>query len=197
MAKKRPVTKTHNSLPLKAAGLVAAGILVILVILQLGSVTHFFKKSPGTQPVSNPGSSASAPRSTIDYSPAKPSESAAADQNKGTAPAQSTPPASGSSQSSMSITITGANAEHASQSIEVSALAQGTTTGTCTFKFSDSNGGPVRQSYSESVQASTNYYACPRHSVRMPSPGQWYVSATLNSGSRSASANWAANPVAL
>lgn len=169
--------------------------LVMVAVLAAG-LWYWNSRPAKTNPSANT-STTSKPTNTIDYSPAKPSDNTAANQNKGSAPASSTPSSNPSPASGAAITITGANPQSASQSIEVSALVEGVTSGTCTFSFSRSAGGTAVKTYSEAVVLATNYYTCPRHAVPMPGTGDWYISAVLTSGSQSANSTWAANPVRL
>jgi cytoskeletal protein RodZ len=167
----------------------------VLAVLFFGLLVGLWWHSNHRVAVSSP--TTVKPAGPIDYSPAKPADNAANDQRKGSAaPSTTLDNGPSSSTTPISITITGANPD-SSQSIKVSALVQGVSSGTCTFNFSQSGGGTIKKSYSEAVQSATNYYSCPPTSVVMPSKGDWYVSASLSSGSQTSSAKWAGNPVSL
>lgn len=175
----------------KKLGILALAVLLVALLAGIWWRSHTSHKTAVSSPT---GASSTG---SIDYSAAKPGDNAANDQRKSSSspsptlnngPSSSAPPTS--------ITITGANPDN-NQSIKVSAIVQGVTSGTCTFNFSQSDGGAIKKSYSEAVQSATNYYSCPPVSVTMPSSGSWYVSASLSSGSQTSSAKWAGNPVSL
>ena len=173
-------------------------LLLILLVLVIGASGFAWHRHNDKKINLTPATSGIRSNNSIDYSPAKPSDNAATNQNKGSSPPASTPPASSSAQSGPSITITGANKNTSvSYGIDVSALAQGVTSGTCTFNFSKADGGAIQKSYNETVQLSVNYYTCPKITVSMPSGGDWFVSVVLTSGSQTATSKWAANPVVL
>lgn len=173
-------------------------VAVLLVVIAAGTLyllMHGGTAKP-TASNTNTGSSGIKPPNTIDYSPARSSDNASTDKSKGSTPAAYSPPAGSSSGAapSMSITITEAK-KVGGGNIEVSAIVQGATSGTCTFDFSTSDGGPAQQTYTEPVQLATNYYTCPPHTVSGLAGNSWYVSATLESSGQTAGAKWANNPV--
>lgn len=174
--------------------MLAAGAAVV-VLLAAGWYWHRHHTAE-TAPVAT--DSGIRPSGSIDYSPAKPGDNAANNARKGSSGSSSTTipestPNSGGGQTGAAISIAGANkSAGTADSITVSATVENASTGTCTFYFSRSSGGPVVQSYSEPVLYTGTYYSCPPHPVQMPSPysGSWYVSAALSSGGQTASDKW-------
>jgi len=186
--------KTKNKKNNRRFYLVAAAAAALLLVT--GGAWYWHRHNAAkTMPVST--DTGIRPSGSIDYSPAKPGENVANNARKGSSVSSSTipqsTPSSSGGQTTASISIAGANkTPGTTDSITVSATLQNVSSGTCTFNFAHTAGGQVLQSYSEPVQYTGTYYSCPSHPVQMPSPsnGNWYVSATVVSGSQSATDKW-------
>lgn len=138
----------------------------------------------------------------IDYTQAKPGDNTANENRKGSTGAASKDGTSSSTLNSpaspptFSVTVSRANGS--SQSIIAAANVNGSTTGTCVFKFSKTAGGnPEASSQPEQVQPSNQSAMCPPVTIQMPSKGQWYVSVSVTNNGSTVTSDWAANPVSL
>ncbi len=173
--------------------------ILLLILIAGGVAAALFHHNH--KPNSRAGNSPSAtPNNKIDYSPASPADNTVNNNRKGSSDTSSTidtfqsPPNTGT----FSVTVTRAGVDSATQKLQVATLINGVTSGTCTLNVHQAGQSTVTQS--EAVTQQVNSYVCPVFNVPLsdfPNRGSWNVSVTVTSGGKTASNNWADNPVSL
>ncbi len=165
-------------------------LVVVIILVAGGLIWKLNKKQPDHSAVITPASS-------INYSPAKPSDNAANNARKGSTSAAATLD-NGSSSSSVPFSVTVTRAEVFSSYLEVGTLVNGATSGTCTLSVSQSGQATITRS--EAMQAQNNAYSCPVFQVPVsdfPDQDAWNVSVSVTSNGQTESNSWAGNPVFL
>jgi hypothetical protein len=168
----------------------------VLLILGMGvAYWHSRKQS------SPPSTTNTSPNSqNIDYSPATKADNAPNEARKGSSTPSSTlnnyqsPPNTGD----FSLTITRASVVSIDQSLEVAAIVNGVTSGSCTLNVHKSGENTV--SRTENVALQVNSYVCPVIKIPLSdfsSRGDWNVSLTVTSNGKTVTSDWAKNPVSL
>jgi hypothetical protein len=186
---------THRKRKLVVLSLIA--IILIAVATKIGfSMLH--KSTINTPSSQKPGTPARAVNS-VDYSKSSQQDNALNEQRKSnTASAGQTLDSNtnkSTSNSNMSITITRAGV--VSGTLQVGTLVDGASTGTCTLNLSQSGQRAVTQT--KTVEQENNTYACPVFNVPTSqlTKGAWSVSVTLTTNGRTATGQWANNPVMI
>lgn len=180
--------------------LLTATIATVIILVLLGLYfwhTHQNKSKATNNPAA--GSTVN-PNNSIDYSPAPKADNNANDSRKSSGNPTSTidtyqaPANSGT----FSVSISRAGVDSSSQNLQVATLINGVSSGTCTLNVHQA--GQQTVSKSESVVLQVNSYVCPVMNIplsQFPNKGSWNVTVTVESNSKTVSANWANNPVAL
>ncbi len=170
-----------------------------MLVIIIGGLVYWHHHSNSNKGiVSPPQASTKSPTSKNNYSAAPAADNNANNDRKGSSSPSSTlenyqpPPDTGS----FSVSITRANTD--STDLQVATLINGATSGSCTLNVYQA--GQTTISQSEDVVLQVNSYVCPVFNVplsQFPNHGQWNVSVTVTSNSKTVSSNWAKNPVSL
>lgn len=178
---------TSNSKPrktLKKRSLILAGAIIVVVLIcgvALAVRSHNSDSDKATA-TSHPGSN------SVDYSPAKPSETSDnEDRKNSTSPSTtlSNNPNSTAENSSLDAQIVSANNRNGN--VHIGTSVSGATTGTC--KLTASQGAQNLTLGTSSVQQDVNAYGCGVFNIAtssFPTPGSWKLTLTVTSNGATA-----------
>lgn len=178
---------------LKNKNVLLIGLALILLLGGVGVAYVKYHKS------SNASKTTATRLPNVDYTPATTGDNQANEDRKSQPPSkndvngQST---SSSDNSNPIVTITRAGV--VDSNLQVAALVNGATSGTCSLTVSQQ--GQQSVTATENVQLQNSSYVCPVFNVplsRFPNHGAWNVSVAITSNSKSSTSNWQANPVQL
>jgi flagellar basal body-associated protein FliL len=179
-------------------------LVLVLVLVVLCAAAGFFvwQKNKSDSQDKTDTSSEVRPRNTVDYSPSD------KDDNKTIEDAKSNPSkepttidnrtTNPSGTVDFSVTVTGANTDNANKLVRVSTLVNGASSGTCTLSFSKS--GQPNVTATNQVELQNNSYVCPNFSIpfsQFPSGGEWNVSVSVNSNSKTSVGKWQGGPITI
>jgi hypothetical protein len=152
------------------------GLASVLGIAAIGGGVFYFVHRENSKPENQPRR----PENSVDYSPAKPEDSATIESSKDKAaqPDAATKPDTSAPTNQSSVSVDMTTAVQSGKQLVIRALVNGATTGTCNLILSQ---GGQTISRSAAIGAQANYAICQGFNIPiddLPAGGDWKISVT-------------------